>query len=32
MTQVIAGVTAAAARTIHGPYNELTIIPGSGFG
>lgn len=32
MTEVIAGVTAAAARTVHGPYSELTIIPGSGFG
>ena len=32
MTEVIAGVTAAAARTVHGPYDELTIIPGSGFG
>ena len=32
MTEVIAGVTAAATRTVHGPYDELTIIPGSGFG
>lgn len=32
MTKVIDGVTAAATRTAHGPYNELTIIPGSGFG
>lgn len=32
MTYVIDGVTAAATRTVHGPYNELTLIPGSGFG
>ena len=32
MRLVIAGVTAAAARLIHGHYDELTIIPGAGFG
>jgi len=32
MRMVIDGVSAAAARTMHGPYGELTIIQGSGFG
>ena len=32
LSSVISGVTAAATRTIHGAYSELTIIPGSGFG
>jgi hypothetical protein len=32
MSRVINDVSAAAARTVHGPYTELTIIPGSGFG
>ncbi len=32
MSKVINGVTAAAARSLHGPYNELSIIVGSGFG
>jgi dipeptidyl aminopeptidase/acylaminoacyl peptidase len=31
-THVIDGVSAAAARTVHGPYLELNIIVGSGFG
>ena len=31
MSRVIDGVSAAATRTVHGPYVELTIIPGSGF-
>jgi hypothetical protein len=31
-THVIDGVSAAAARTVHGPYLELNIILGSGFG
>lgn len=29
---LVDGVTAAAARTVHGPYLELNIIQGSGFG
>lgn len=32
MSKVIDGVTAAAARSVHGQYNELTAILGSGFG
>lgn len=32
MNKVIDGVTAAAARSVHGQYNELTTILGSGFG
>lgn len=32
MRMIINGVTAAATRTMHGTYSELTIIPGSGFG
>jgi hypothetical protein len=31
-THVIDSVSAAAARTVHGPYVELNIIVGSGFG
>ena len=31
-THIIDGVSAAAARTVHGPYLELNIIVGSGFG
>ncbi len=31
-THVIDGVSAAAARTPHGPYLELNIVQGSGFG
>jgi hypothetical protein len=29
---LVDGVSAAAARTLHGPYLELNIIQGSGFG
>lgn len=29
---LVDGVSAAAARTVHGPYLELNIIQGSGFG
>ncbi|MFM2070352.1 MAG: hypothetical protein RLZZ623_615 [Actinomycetota bacterium] len=32
LVKVIDGVSAAAARTVHGPYGKLTIIQGSGFG
>jgi hypothetical protein len=32
MSKVIDGVTAAATRSVHGHFDELTIIPGSGFG
>ena len=32
MTKVIDGVTAAAARSVHGQYHELSTILGSGFG
>ena len=32
LTHIVDGVSAAAARTIHGPYLELNIIQGSGFG
>jgi hypothetical protein len=31
-THLIDGVSAAAARTAHGPYLELNIVQGSGFG
>jgi hypothetical protein len=31
-THIIDGVSAAAARAVHGPYLELNIIVGSGFG
>jgi hypothetical protein len=29
---LVDGVSAAGARTVHGPYLELNIIQGSGFG
>jgi hypothetical protein len=32
MNLIIKDVSAAAARTMHGAYLDLTIIPGSGFG
>ncbi|MEQ1698918.1 MAG: hypothetical protein ABMA25_02360, partial [Ilumatobacteraceae bacterium] len=32
MTNVLDGVSAAAARTVHGAYNELPLQLGSGFG